>query len=106
MQGEAMPIELHDGSRIVLRKVRKGLQRHATAVRRSSISARITARGEIVTGLLYIDESEPDMHASQRHDRGAAEPAALRERFAPGPKRSRSCRSASASSAAARGRGA
>ena len=61
-QGEVMPIELHDGSRIVLRKVAKD---YAVGNRGEAIEyIRDRQRaGEIVTGLLYIDESEPDMHA-------------------------------------------
>jgi len=61
-EGEVMPVELHDGSRILLRKVhaeydptdRGGafefIRRHQEA-------------GEILTGLLYIDEGPGDMHA-------------------------------------------
>ncbi|MDJ0927870.1 MAG: 2-oxoacid:ferredoxin oxidoreductase subunit beta [Gammaproteobacteria bacterium] len=61
-EGDAMPVTLHDGSQIVLRKADPDydpgdvasaieyLQRHRDA-------------GEIVTGLLYIDEQKPEMHA-------------------------------------------
>ena len=60
-QGEAMPIEMHDGSRVVLRKLDKG---YNFANRGQALDYVRTKHreGEIVTGLLYIDESEPDMH--------------------------------------------
>ncbi|HZF30330.1 MAG TPA: 2-oxoacid:ferredoxin oxidoreductase subunit beta [Gammaproteobacteria bacterium] len=60
-EGEVMPVELHDGSRILLRKVAKDY----TVGNRGEAIEYIRDRqraGEIVTGLLYIDESEPDMH--------------------------------------------
>ena len=60
-RGEAMLVQLHDGSQIVLRKTDKDynptdrtsaynfLQRHQQA-------------GEIVTGLLFVDQAQPDLH--------------------------------------------
>ncbi len=63
--GAAASVEMHDGSRILLRKVDESydprdrvaafdyLQRHAAA-------------GEIVTGLLYIDETRPELHELAR----------------------------------------
>jgi 2-oxoglutarate ferredoxin oxidoreductase subunit beta len=61
-QGEVMPIELHDGSRILLRKVSKdyNVTNRGAAIDYLRAHQR---RGEIVTGLLYIDESEAEMHA-------------------------------------------
>ena len=61
-QGEVMPIELHDGSRILLRKVSKdyNVTNRGAAIDYLRAHHR---RGEIVTGLLYIDESEAEMHA-------------------------------------------
>ena len=56
-----MSVELHDGSRVLLRKVAKDYD----ASNRGAAIEYIRARhrgGEIVTGLLYIDESQPDMH--------------------------------------------
>jgi 2-oxoglutarate ferredoxin oxidoreductase subunit beta len=60
-EGEAMPIELHDGSRIVLRKV---AQDYNVTSRGAALEYIRTHQrdGEIVTGLLYLDESEPDLH--------------------------------------------
>jgi 2-oxoglutarate/2-oxoacid ferredoxin oxidoreductase subunit beta len=59
--GETMSIELHDGSRILLRKVAKDYSVGNRGEAIEYIRDRQRA-GEIVTGLLYIDESEPDMH--------------------------------------------
>jgi 2-oxoglutarate ferredoxin oxidoreductase subunit beta len=64
-EGEAMPIQLHDGSRIVLRKVSENynVQNRGAAIDYIRAHQR---KGEIVTGLLYIDEGEPDMHGLNR----------------------------------------
>jgi len=64
-EGDVMPIELHDGSRILLRKVSEAynVQNRGAAIDYIRAHQR---KGEIVTGLLYIDESEPDMHALNR----------------------------------------
>jgi 2-oxoglutarate ferredoxin oxidoreductase subunit beta len=60
-EGEAMPIELHDGSHIILRKIDKDFDPtdRVSALRNLQEHQ---AAGEITTGLLYIDESQPDMH--------------------------------------------
>jgi len=60
-QGSAMPVELHDGSRIVLRKVDKVYDPTSRAAAFSYLRERFNA-GEITTGLLYIDESRKEMH--------------------------------------------
>ncbi len=60
-EGDAMPVTLHDGSQIVLRKVDPAYDpadRGAALVYLDSHKR----RQEIVTGLLYIDESQPEMH--------------------------------------------
>jgi 2-oxoglutarate ferredoxin oxidoreductase subunit beta len=59
--GDVLPVELHDGSRVLLRKVAPGYNATNRGEGIEYIRARQRA-GEIVTGLLYIDESEPDMH--------------------------------------------
>ncbi len=59
--GEAMPIELHDGSRIVLRKVDKAYDPTSRASSFKYLREHFNA-GEIVTGLLYINEARPEMH--------------------------------------------
>jgi 2-oxoglutarate ferredoxin oxidoreductase subunit beta len=61
-EGEAMPVALHDGSTIVLRKLDKNFDSSSRAQTYAHLRER-AASGEIVTGLLYIDESEGDMHA-------------------------------------------
>ena len=61
-EGQAVPVQLHDGSRILLRKVAKD---YYSANRGAAIDYIRThqRKGEVVTGLLYIDEGGPDMHA-------------------------------------------
>jgi 2-oxoglutarate ferredoxin oxidoreductase subunit beta len=56
-----MPIELHDGSKIVLRKVDKSYDPTSRASAFKYLRERFNA-GEIITGLLYIDESRKEMH--------------------------------------------
>jgi 2-oxoglutarate ferredoxin oxidoreductase subunit beta len=56
-----MPIELHGGSKIVLRKVDKNYDPTSRAVSFGYLRERFHA-GEITTGLLYIDESRKEMH--------------------------------------------
>ena len=60
-QGSAMPIELHDGSKIVLRKVEEQYDPTSRATAFQYLRDRFNA-GEITTGLLYIDESRKEMH--------------------------------------------
>ena len=60
-EGEAMPVHLHDGSRIVFRKVNKDYDPTSRAAAFSFLRGSINA-GEIMTGLLYIDEEFGDMH--------------------------------------------
>ncbi len=60
--GEAMPVELHDGSKIVFRKVEKDYDPTSRAAAFAYLRNAVRA-GEIVTGLLYIDEEMGDMHA-------------------------------------------
>ncbi|MEE8119098.1 MAG: 2-oxoacid:ferredoxin oxidoreductase subunit beta [Gammaproteobacteria bacterium] len=61
-KGEAMPIKLHDGSTIVLRKTRENYDPIDRA-RADQYLREHQKKGEIVTGLLFIDEAQPDMHA-------------------------------------------
>ncbi|MGE5626289.1 MAG: 2-oxoacid:ferredoxin oxidoreductase subunit beta [Bacillota bacterium] len=60
-QGEAMPVELHDGSTVLLRKVSDDYDPRSRA-RAYSYLHEHQKKGEIVTGLLYIDEHQRDMH--------------------------------------------
>ena len=59
--GSAMPVELHDGSKIVFRKVDDGYDPTSRAAAFSFLRDSVNA-GEIITGLLYIDEETGDMH--------------------------------------------
>ncbi|MCC5795651.1 MAG: 2-oxoacid:ferredoxin oxidoreductase subunit beta [Chromatiales bacterium] len=59
--GKAMPVKMHDGTEIVLRKVDPGYDPTDRAAAYSYLHQH-QAKGEIVTGLLYIDEQKPDMH--------------------------------------------
>ncbi len=63
--GKSMPIELHDGSTIVLRKVDVD---HDPTNRAAAFGylERHRAAEEIVTGLLYIEEEGRDLHAINR----------------------------------------
>lgn len=60
-EGSAMPIELHDGSKIVLRKVDKAYDPTSRAASFKYLRERFHA-GEICTGLLYYDDSRKEMH--------------------------------------------
>ena len=59
--GQAMPVQMHDGSRIVLRKA-DGAYDPTDSVAAYQYIHKHRAAGEIVTGLIYIDETKPDMH--------------------------------------------
>jgi 2-oxoglutarate ferredoxin oxidoreductase subunit beta len=59
--GDVVPVELHDGSRVLLRKLRQDYDATDRGAALEYLRAR-QAAGEVVTGLLYIDESAPDMH--------------------------------------------
>jgi len=60
-EGSAMPVEMHDGSKIVFRKVNKEYDPTSRAAAFSFLRDSVNA-GEIITGLLYIDAESSDMH--------------------------------------------
>ena len=60
-EGATMQIELHGGSKIVLRKVDSRYDPSSRAAAFKYLREHFNA-GEITTGLLYIDESRKDMH--------------------------------------------
>ena len=60
-EGEAMPVKLHDGSQIVLRKLNQQYDPTSRAAAFSFLRDSIN-QGEIITGLLYIDQGQGDMH--------------------------------------------
>ena len=56
-----MSVEMHDGSKIVLRKLDNEYDPTSRAAAFGYLRERFHA-GEIVTGLLYIDDSRKEMH--------------------------------------------
>lgn len=64
-EGESIIVELHDGSKLLLKKTDGGYD----ATNRSSVMRYLEqqrARGEVVTGLLYINAELPEMHRIYR----------------------------------------
>lgn len=64
-EGETSTVELHDGSRIVLRK----LDRDYNPTDRAHASAYVqerAMRNEHVTGLIYVEQGRPDFHDRHR----------------------------------------
>ncbi len=59
--GDVMPVKMHDGSTIVLRKIDKDYDPTSRALSFKYLRERFNA-GEITTGLLYLDEARPEMH--------------------------------------------
>jgi 2-oxoglutarate ferredoxin oxidoreductase subunit beta len=60
-EGEALPVLMHDGSRIVLRK----LETAYDPTNRIAAAVHIQERmklGEYLTGLLYVEESQSEFH--------------------------------------------
>jgi len=60
-KGAAMPVELHDGSRMMLRKVDNEYDPTSRAAAFKYLRDRFNA-GEIITGLLYFNDSRKEMH--------------------------------------------
>jgi 2-oxoglutarate ferredoxin oxidoreductase subunit beta len=63
--GEAVTVDMHDGGSVVLRKVSKDYDPTDRVSALQYVNTR-ASKGEIVTGLLFIDEDEPDLHAINR----------------------------------------
>ncbi|MEL7298696.1 MAG: 2-oxoacid:ferredoxin oxidoreductase subunit beta [Pseudomonadota bacterium] len=59
--GEALEVDMHDGSQLLLRKVDKDYDPSDRPAALEYVQ-RHNASGEVLTGLLYIDESKGDMH--------------------------------------------
>ncbi len=61
--GEAREVTLHDGSRIVLRKIDSDYDPTDRAAAAAAVQARMSS-GEYLTGLIYVDagEERPDFH--------------------------------------------
>lgn len=64
-EGEAMPVELHDGSKIVFRKINKDYDPTSRAAAFSFLRDSVN-HDEIITGLLYIDQGSGDMHSENK----------------------------------------
>ncbi|MDE2220034.1 MAG: 2-oxoacid:ferredoxin oxidoreductase subunit beta [Gammaproteobacteria bacterium] len=60
--GESLPVTLHDGSRIVLRKVDAGYDPTDRGAALARIRERLREQ-EYLTGLLHISTSQPEFHA-------------------------------------------
>ncbi len=60
-KGEVMSVELHDGSHVLLRKVAEDYDPTDRSGAYTYLQ-KYLAKGEIVTGLLYIDRNMPNMH--------------------------------------------
>jgi 2-oxoglutarate ferredoxin oxidoreductase subunit beta len=60
-EGSAMTVELHGGSKIVLRKINGDYDPTSRAAAFKYLRERFNA-GEITTGLLYVDDSRKEMH--------------------------------------------
>ncbi|MGH6611263.1 MAG: 2-oxoacid:ferredoxin oxidoreductase subunit beta, partial [Burkholderiaceae bacterium] len=61
--GEVIEITQHDGSRLVLRKLAEGYDAGDRLAAANHIQMH-QARGEIITGLLYVDPEAADLHQS------------------------------------------
>ncbi len=64
-EGAVIPVTLHDGSRIMLKKTEKDFDPRDRG-RAFDYIMRHQEDGQIVTGLLYIDETRPDMHDANK----------------------------------------
>ncbi|MFT3906558.1 MAG: 2-oxoacid:ferredoxin oxidoreductase subunit beta [Steroidobacteraceae bacterium] len=60
-EGEALPVVLHDGSRVMLRKVDQSYDPTSRAIALERIQER-QEQNEFLTGLLYIDADLPEFH--------------------------------------------
>ena len=61
-EGEVLPVEMHDGSHIMLRKLSKRYDPSHRGKAFEYLRSRLR-EGEHVTGLIYVSPSGPDMHA-------------------------------------------
>jgi 2-oxoglutarate ferredoxin oxidoreductase subunit beta len=60
-EGEALPVQMHDGSRILLRKLDKDYDPTHRGKAFEYLRTKLR-QGEHVTGLIFVSSSGPDMH--------------------------------------------
>src|SRR4051812_7777422 len=60
--GEAMPVTMHDGSRVLLRKLDPAYDPTHRGKAFNYLREKLR-QGEYVTGIIYIDENSPEFHA-------------------------------------------
>src|SRR5690349_21280217 len=61
-EGQALPVIMHDGSRIVLRKIDASHDPTSRTAAAANVQERMKA-GEYLTGLLYVEPTQSDFHA-------------------------------------------
>ncbi|MGH8220451.1 MAG: 2-oxoacid:ferredoxin oxidoreductase subunit beta [Steroidobacteraceae bacterium] len=83
-QGQALPVVMHDGSRIVLRKIDASHDPTSRSAAAANVQERMKA-GEYLTGLLYVEPSQSDFHALN-HTPDEPLNAIPYERLSPGSK--------------------
>jgi 2-oxoglutarate ferredoxin oxidoreductase subunit beta len=64
-KGELRPVRMHDGSTVLLKKVDSDYDASDRGRVLDYLIAH-EAKGEIVTGLLFVDEGKPDLHAMNK----------------------------------------
>ena len=72
--GTVQMVEQHDGSRLALRKIDADYDPH-DRVGAMAFLAKHAAKGQIVTGLLYVDPDSEDLHSPPQHGGAAAQQA-------------------------------
>ena len=60
-EGELLPVQMHDGSRILLRKLDPSYDPRNRGKAYTYLRDK-QAQGEYLTGLIYIDETSPEFH--------------------------------------------
>ena len=81
--GTVEVVEQHDGSKLALRKLAADYELHDRTAALGFLQHH-AAKGQIVTGLLYVEKEPEDLHAHLRTVDGAAQ-RARRERALPRP---------------------
>jgi len=61
-EGEELEVEMHDGSKILLHKLARDWDPFDRFSAQDKLNDSRYKKGEILTGLIYIDEKSPDLH--------------------------------------------